>query len=51
MDLFESNSKECSTWNNVKNEITGIAVDDTQTESALKEVYEKYNYIIQKKFK
>ena len=46
LDLFESNSKECSTWNNVKNEITGIAVDDTQTESALKEVYEKYNYII-----
>jgi threonine synthase len=46
LDLYESNSKECSTWNNVKNEITGIAVDDTQTESALKEVYQSYNYII-----
>jgi threonine synthase len=46
LDLFESNSKECSTWNNVKNEITGIAVDDTQTENALKEVYQNYNYII-----
>jgi threonine synthase len=46
LDIFESNSKECSTWNIVKNEITGIAVDDTQTENALKEVYQKYNYII-----
>jgi threonine synthase len=46
LDIFESNSKECSTWNNVKNEITGIAVDDTQTEDALKEVYQNYNYII-----
>ena len=46
LDIFESNSNECSTWNIVKNEITGIAVDDTQTENALKEVYQKYNYII-----
>jgi threonine synthase len=46
LDIHESHSKECSTWNNVKNEITGIAVNDTQTEGALKEVYQNYNYII-----
>ena len=46
LDIYESHSIECSTWNNVKNEITGIFANDDQTENALKEVYEKYNYII-----
>jgi len=40
MDLYGS------TWNNIKNDITGYWYDDQQTASALREVYDKYNYII-----
>jgi threonine synthase len=46
LELLGSQSAECSTWNNVKKEITGIHADDAQTESALKEVYERYHYIL-----
>jgi threonine synthase len=40
MDLYGS------TWNNIKKDISGYWYDDHQTAIALKEVYDKYNYII-----
>jgi threonine synthase len=46
LDLYQSDSSECSTWNIIKNEITGNYADDNQTERALKEVYHRFNYII-----
>lgn len=46
LDIYESDSSECSTWNIIKNEITGNYADDHQTEKALKEVYQHFNYII-----
>ena len=36
----------CSTWNILKEEIAGYAFNDEQTKAALKEVFEKYNYVI-----
>jgi threonine synthase len=46
LDIYESHTKECSTWNNVKNEITGYYADDNQTEKAMREVYSNHNYIM-----
>lgn len=40
LDLYSS------TWNMMKNEISGYAFDDLSTEYAIKEVYEKYDYVI-----
>jgi threonine synthase len=36
----------CSTWNNLKEEITGYAFNDEQTKAAVREVFDKYNYVI-----
>jgi threonine synthase len=36
----------CSTWNNMAKEIKGYAFDDETTKEAVKEVFQKYNYII-----
>lgn len=38
--------EEGSTWNNLKNKISGYAYTDTETETAVKEVYDQYQYII-----
>lgn len=35
-----------STWNKLKEEITGYAFTDEQTKSAVKEVYTKFNYLL-----
>jgi threonine synthase len=35
-----------STWNNMKKQITGYAFTDAETEEAVKEVADRYNYII-----
>ncbi len=40
LDLF------CSTWNNMKEEISGFAFSDEQTRTAVREVFETYNYTI-----
>ncbi len=34
------------TWNNMKKDIVGYGINDTYTEKGIKEVYDKYNYII-----
>lgn len=44
-DLYRG-KEDSSTWNNLKKKISGYAFTDAETEIALKEVYEKYNYII-----
>lgn len=44
-DLFKGED-ECSTWNNLKAEISGYAFTDEQTEAAVQEVFERYNYVI-----
>ncbi len=36
----------CSTWNNLKEEISGYAFSDEETMAAVREVFEKYNYVI-----
>jgi threonine synthase len=36
----------CSTWNIMKDNIKGYTIDDTRTKEAMKEVYAKYNYVI-----
>lgn len=35
-----------STWNIIKEDISGFSYSDEQTKSAMKEVYDKYNYVI-----
>ncbi|NJL75125.1 MAG: threonine synthase [Saprospiraceae bacterium] len=35
-----------STWNNMTNDINGYAYSDKETEEAMKNVYRKYNYIL-----
>ena len=37
----------CSTWNNIKEDISGYGFDDTTTKEAMKEVDTKYNYVIE----
>jgi threonine synthase len=41
MDIYSS------TWNNIKNDISGYAYNDSDTQLAMKEVKEKYDYIIE----
>lgn len=45
LDLYEG-KKEGSTWNNMRQSISGYAFDDAQTREAVAEVYRKYNYVI-----
>lgn len=45
LDLFQG--VECSTWNNMRAGISGYAFTDDQTTHAVKEVFQKYNYIIE----
>lgn len=45
LDFFKA-TNERSTWNNMRERITGYAFTDQETEQAIKEVYEKYRYII-----
>lgn len=40
MDLY------CSTWNNIKEDVSGYAYNDEITKEAIIEIKEKYNYII-----
>ena len=42
-DIF---GQQGSTWNNMKEMLTGYSFDDDQTRDSVTEVYEKYNYII-----
>ncbi|HKK75912.1 MAG TPA: threonine synthase [Saprospiraceae bacterium] len=44
-DLFKGKA-EGSTWNNLKDKISGYAFTDTETETAVREVFEQYQYII-----
>lgn len=37
---------DCSTWNNMQNQISGYAFDDKTTAQAMEEIYEKYGYTI-----
>jgi len=43
VDLFLG-SDNSSTWNNMKQQISGWHFDDMSTEEAMKEVYQKYHY-------
>lgn len=44
-DLYQEDT-ERSTWNNLKKEVSGYAFTDQETEEAVKEVFEQYQYII-----
>lgn len=47
LDLFKAvNGDECSTWNIMKEAITGYAFDDSATRKAVKEVEDFYDYIL-----
>ncbi|MCB0652387.1 MAG: threonine synthase [Saprospiraceae bacterium] len=47
LDLFKAvNGDECSTWNIMKEAITGYAFDDSATRKAVKEVEDSYGYIL-----
>ncbi len=37
----------CSTWNNMKTQISGFAYDDDATRAAMKEVFEQYQYVME----
>lgn len=37
----------CSTWNNIKENISGYAFDDVTTKNAMREVDASYNYVIE----
>jgi threonine synthase len=37
----------CSTWNNIKEDISGYGFDDNTTKDAMREVHSKYNYVIE----
>jgi len=45
LDLHPS-TDDCSTWNNMQNQITGYAFDDETTAQAMKEIDKKFNYTI-----
>ncbi len=45
LDLFDDD--KCSTWNNMRAKITGYAFTDKQTREAVREVFEKYQYVIE----
>ncbi|MBL7780210.1 MAG: threonine synthase [Saprospiraceae bacterium] len=36
----------CSTWNNMRNDISGYGFSDAATVEAMKEIHTKYNYVI-----
>lgn len=40
----EQKTDDCSTWNNMANNISGFGFNDEQTKEAIHEVYQKYNY-------
>ncbi len=44
IDLYTQ--EDGSTWNNMKNDVVGYSYNDEQTKKAIKEVYEKFNYVI-----
>ncbi len=37
----------CSTWNNMKTQISGFAYDDDATRAAMKEVFEQHQYVME----
>lgn len=39
-------NEECSTWNNMKEDIVGFGFSDSATEAAMRLVYDKYRYIM-----
>jgi len=45
-DLNKHSSENGSTWNNMKEAISGYAYTDEVTSIAIKEVYDKYGYVI-----
>ncbi len=45
LDIFLG-SDESSTWNNMRNQVSGYAFPDQETQIAMREVDEKYNYTI-----
>ncbi len=48
LDLFESNAasdEERSTWNNLRQKISGFAFDDEKTKDAIVDIYQRYAYI------
>lgn len=45
LDLYLGED-ECSTWNNLKDQISGYAFDDAKTAEAMQFVDQKYNYIL-----
>ena len=36
----------CSTWNNMRRDISGFGFSDTETKQAMREIKQRYNYII-----
>ncbi len=47
LDIYKAvNGDECSTWNMMKDAISGYAFNDKETRKAVKEVKESYNYTI-----
>lgn len=45
LDFFKETNQR-STWNNMRQRISGYAFTDQETEAAIKEVFQKYQYII-----
>ena len=37
----------CSTWNNMRTQISGFAYDDNATRAAMKEVFDKHQYVME----
>jgi len=47
LDFFQPGlAKECSTWNNMKRHLSSYAFDDQQTRQAMKELQQRYQYIM-----
>ena len=46
LDLFSEETGKSSTWNNMRQHISGYSFDDSDTRRAMREVYEQYGYII-----
>jgi threonine synthase len=47
-DLYAhaTGNQQCSTWNNMREDILGFSASDIQTETILKNVFQQYHYII-----
>jgi threonine synthase len=45
LDFFKA-TNERSTWNNMRQSISGYAYTDQETEQAIKEVFERYQYVM-----